>query len=385
MKKRNFSAEFKRESAQLVVDQKYTVADAAKAMDVGLSTMTRWVKQLRDERQGKTPKASPITPEQIEIRKLRKKLQRIEMENEILKKGGVLRKAVRLRYAFIRDNTCCWPVRLLCRVLDVHPSGFYAWLQQPHSQRHQADLRLTGQIKQFWLESGCVYGYRKIHLDLRDSGQQCGVNRVWRLMKRVGIKAQVGYRSPRARKGEASIMSPNRLQRQFNPDAPDERWVTDITYIRTHEGWLYLAVVVDLFSRKIIGWSMQSRMTKDIVLNALLMAVWRRNPEKQVLVHSDQGSQYTSHEWQSFLKSHGLEGSMSRRGNCHDNAVAESFFQLLKRERIKKKIYGTREEARSDIFDYIEMFYNSKRRHGSSEQMSPTEYENQYYQRLGSV
>ncbi|EQA4606910.1 IS3 family transposase, partial [Escherichia coli] len=298
---------------------------------------------------------------------------------------GVLRKAVRLRYAFIRDNSCCWPVRLLCRVLDVHPSGFYAWLQQPHSQRHQADLRLTGQIKQFWLESGCVYGYRKIHLDLHDSGQQCGVNRVWRLMKRVGIKAQVGYRSPRARKGEASIVSPNRLQRQFNPDAPDERWVTDITYIRTHEGWLYLAVVVDLFSRKIIGWSMQSRMTKDIVLNALLMAVWRRNPEKQVLVHSDQGSQYTSHEWQSFLKSHGLEGSMSRRGNCHDNAVAESFFQLLKRERIKKKIYGTREEARSDIFDYIEMFYNSKRRHGSSDQMSPTEYENQYYQRLGSV
>lgn len=158
-------------------------------------------------------------------------------------------------------------------------------------------------------------------------------------MNRAGIKAQVGYRSPRARKGEASIVSPNRLQRQFNPDAPDKRWVTDITYIRTHEGWLYLAVVVDLFSRKIIGWSMQSRMTKDIVLNALLMAVWRRNPQKQ----------------------------------------------LLKRERIKKKIYGTREEARSDIFDYIEMFYNSKRRHGSSNQMSPTEYENQYYQRLGSV
>jgi putative transposase len=142
----------------------------------------------------------------------------------------------------------------------------------------------------------------------------------------------------------------------------------------------FLAVVVDLFSRKVIGWSMQPRMTKDIVLNALLMAVWRRNPQKQVLVHSDQGSQYTSHEWQSFLKSHDLEGSMSRRGNCHDNAVAESFFQLLKRERIKKKIYGTREEARSDIFDYIEMFYNSKRRHGSSDQMPPTKYENQYYQ-----
>lgn len=244
---------------------------------------------------------------------------------------------------------------------------------------------LTGQIKQFWLESGCVYGYRKIHLDLRDTRQQCGVNRVWRLMKRAGIKAQVGYRSPRARKGEDSIVAPDRLQRQFNPDAPDERWVTDITYIRTHEGWLYLAVVVDLFSRKVIGWSMQSRMTKEIVLNALLMALWRRNPQKAVLVHSDQGSQYTSYEWQSFLKSHGLEGSMSRRGNCHDNAVAESFFQLLKRERIKKKIYGTREEARSDIFDYIEMFYNSKRRHGSSDKMPPTEYENRYYRRLESI
>ncbi|HBM3022146.1 TPA: IS3 family transposase [Klebsiella michiganensis] len=382
MSGKRYPEEFKVEAVKQVVDRGYSVASVATRLDITTHSLYAWIKKYGPDSSTNKEQSDA----QAEIRRLQKELKRVTDERDIFKKSrGVLRKAVRLRYAFIRDNTCCWPVRLLCRVLDVHPSGFYAWLQQPHSQRHQADLRLTGQIKQFWLESGCVYGYRKIHLDLRDSGQQCGVNRVWRLMKRVGIKAQVGYRSPRARKGEASIVSPNRLQRQFNPDAPDERWVTDITYIRTHEGWLYLAVVVDLFSRKIIGWSMQSRMTKDIVLNALLMAVWRRNPQKQVLVHSDQGSQYTSHEWQSFLKSHGLEGSMSRRGNCHDNAVAESFFQLLKRERIKKKLYGTREEARSDIFDYIEMFYNSKRRHGSSDQMSPTEYENQYYQRLGSV
>ncbi|HAB5789729.1 TPA_asm: IS3 family transposase [Salmonella enterica subsp. enterica serovar Hadar] len=382
MSGKRYPEEFKTEAVKQVVDRGYSVASVATRLDITTHSLYAWIKKYGPDSSTNKEQSDA----QAEIRRLQKELKRVTDERDIFKKSrGVLRKAVRLRYAFIRDNSCCWPVRLLCRVLDVHPSGFYAWLQQPHSQRHQADLRLTGQIKQFWLESGCVYGYRKIHLDLRDSGQQCGVNRVWRLMKRVGIKAQVGYRSPRARKGEASIVSPNRLQRQFNPDAPDERWVTDITYIRTHEGWLYLAVVVDLFSRKIIGWSMQSRMTKDIVLNALLMAVWRRNPQKQVLVHSDQGSQYTSHEWQSFLKSHGLEGSMSRRGNCHDNAVAESFFQLLKRERIKKKIYGTREEARSDIFDYIEMFYNSKRRHGSSDHMSPTEYENQYYQRLGSV
>ncbi|WP_426385467.1 IS3 family transposase (plasmid) [Franconibacter helveticus 513] len=370
MSGKRYPEEFKTEAVKQVVDRGYSVSSVATRLDITTHSLYAWIKKYGPDSSTNKEQSDA----QAEIRRLQKELKRVTDERDIFKKSrGVLRKAVRLRYVFIRDNSCCWPVRLLCRVLDVHPSGFYAWLQQPHSQRHQADLRLTGQIKQFWLESGCVYGYRKIHLDLRDSGQQCGVNRVWRLMKRVGIKAQVGYRSPRARKGEASIVSPNRLQRQFNPDAPDERWVTDITYIRTHEGWLYLAVVVDLFSRKIIGWSMQSRMTKDIVLNALLMAVWRRNPEKQVLVHSDQGSQYTSHEWQSFLKSHGLEGSMSRRGNCHDNAVAESFFQLLKRERIKKKIYGTREEARSDIFDYIEMFYNSKRRHGSSEQMSPTE------------
>ncbi|WP_421664996.1 IS3 family transposase [Pantoea agglomerans] len=382
MSGKRYPEEFKIEAVKQVVDRGYSVASVATRLDITTHSLYAWIKKYGPDSSTNKEESDA----QAEIRRLQKELKRVTDERDIFKKSrGVLRKAVRLRYAFIRDNICCWPVRLLCRVLDVHPSGFYAWLQQPHSQRHQADLRLTGQIKQFWLESGCVYGYRKIHLDLRDSGQQCGVNRVWRLMKRVGIKAQVGYRSPRARKGEASIVSPNRLQRQFNPDAPDERWVTDITYIRTHEGWLYLAVVVDLFSRKIIGWSMQSRMTKDIVLNALLMAVWRRNPQKQVLVHSDQGSQYTSHEWQSFLKSHSLEGSMSRRGNCHDNAVAESFFQLLKRERIKKKIYGTREEARSDIFDYIEMFYNSKRRHGSSDQMPPTEYENQYYQRLGSV
>ncbi|MGL0120735.1 IS3 family transposase [Salmonella enterica subsp. enterica] len=382
MSGKRYPEEFKIEAVKQVVDCGYSVSSVATRLDITTHSLYAWIKKYGPDSSTNKEQSDA----QAEILRLQKELKRVTDERQHIKKSrGVLRKAVRLRYAFIRDNTRCWPVRLLCRVLDVHPSGFYAWLQQPHSQRHQADLRLTGQIKQFWLESGCVYGYRKIHLDLRDSGQQCGVNRVWRLMKRAGIKAQVGYRSPRARKGEDSIVAPDRLQRQFNPDAPDERWVTDITYIRTHEGWLYLAVVVDLFSRKVIGWSMQPRMTKEIVLNALLMALWRRNPQKAVLVHSDQGSQYTSYEWQSFLKSHGLEGSMSRRGNCHDNAVAESFFQLLKRERIKKKIYGTREEARSDIFDYIEMFYNSKRRHGSSDKMPPTEYENRYYRRLESV
>jgi len=204
-------------------------------------------------------------------------------------------------------------------------------------------------------------------------------------MSAAGLRAQVGYRRPRQRSGPASIVAPNRLQQQFTVAQPNEVWVTDITYIRTHEGWLYLAVVVDLYSRRVVGWSLQSRIKKELVLDALLMAVWRRKPTSMVMVHSDQGSQHTSHDWQEFLEVHGLQASMSRRGNCHDNAVAESFFQLLKRERIKRHTYSTRDDARSDIVDYIEMFYNSKRRHSFNDLLSPVEYEKKFTERLVSV
>lgn len=270
-------------------------------------------------------------------------------------------------------------------MLEVHPSGYYTWRQQPTSARRKANERLAGLIKQFWLESGGVYGYRKIHSDLREVGERCGINRVHRLMRAAGLRAQVGYRRPRARAGVVSVLAPNRLQQQFEVARPNEAWVTDITHIRTHEGWLYLAVVIDLYSRRVVGWSMQSRIKKELVLNALLMAVWRRKPASTVTVHSDQGSQYTSHDWLAFLKDNNLQASMSRRGNCHDNAVAESFFQLLKRERIKRHIYSTRNDARADVVDYIEMFYNSKRRHGFNNQLSPVEYENRFTERLVSV
>ena len=267
----------------------------------------------------------------------------------------------------------------------MHPSGYYAWCQQPRSARDIGDERLTGLIKQFWLESGGIYGYRKIHRDLRDIGERCGKHRVRRLMQIAGLKAQVGYRRPRIRSGPASIVAPNRLQQQFVVAEPNEAWVSDITHIRTHEGWLYLAVILDLYSRRVIGWSMQSRIKKELVLDALLMAVWRRRPKGTVTVHTDQGSQYTSHDWQDFLAAHGLQASMSRRGNCHDNAVAESFFQLLKRERIKRHIYTTRDEARTDIVDYIEMFYNNNRRHGFNDLLSPVEYEEKFKERRVSV
>lgn len=290
-----------------------------------------------------------------------------------------------MRYAFIRAHQQEFATRNMCRMMRVHRSGYYAWIKQPKSAKQKDDERLLGLIKQYWLESGCVYGYRKIHLDLRELGETCGKHRVARLMKQVGLKAQVGYKKPRYKGGKTAIFAENHLQQKFDTQAPNKAWVTDITYIRTYEGWLFLAVVIDLFSRQVIGWSMQPTMHVDIVLKALLMAVWRRKPINKVLVHSDQGSQYTSSDWQKFLRHHNLTGSMSRRGNCYDNAVAESFFQLLKRERVKRRIYKNREEARQDIFNYIEMFYNPVRRHGNNNDLSPVEFERRYSMKTGSV
>lgn len=192
------------------------------------------------------------------------------------------------------------------------------------SQRRSA---LLGLIKQGWLESGGVYGYRKIHDDLRELGEICGRNRVGRLMQAEGLRSQTGYRRrPGFYGGKPTVASPNHLARQFTVCEPNKVWVTDITYIRTYEGWLYLAVVLDLFSRQVIGWSMKPRMSSDLAIDAMLMAVWRRKPQQQVMIHSDQGSQFSSSDLQSFLKANNVISSMSRRGNCHDNAVAESFF-----------------------------------------------------------
>lgn len=276
-------------------------------------------------------------------------------------------------------------VRTLCRVMAVHPSGYYAWKSQPLSNRAKEDRRLAGHIKQSWLESGGVYGYRKITLDLRDLGETCGKDRVYRIMKAEGLRSQTGYKRRQGKYGRPSVVAPNKLQQQFTVAQPNQVWVVDITYIRTHEGWLYLAAVLDLYSRQVVGWAMSSRIDSELALNALLMAVWRRKPSGEVVIHSDQGVQFSSHDWQAFLKEHRLVASMSRRGNCYDNAVAESFFHLLKRERIRRKIYLTREEARSDIFNYIEMFYNSKRRHGHANGVSPVQFDQQYFNRLNCV
>lgn len=266
-------------------------------------------------------------------------------------------------------------ITLMCRVLRVARAGFYAWLHEPLSDHAREDARLLDLIRASYNASHGVYGARRIFGDLREAGESCGLHRIERIMRENGIKPVRGYKKPRTIAGRPSIIAPNRLQRVFTVDAPNTAWVTDITYIRTWQGWLYLAVVVDLYARKVVGWSMKPSLSKELALDALLMAIWRRKPAGRVVVHSDQGSQYGSDDFKRFCHANNLEPSMSRRANCWDNAVAESFFSSLKKERIRKRIYKTRDLARADIFDYIEVFYNRTRRHSHLGGVSPEAFE----------
>ncbi|EKN3638236.1 IS3 family transposase [Pseudomonas shirazensis] len=383
MSNQRYPEEFKIQAVKQVTEKQLPVSEVAARLGVSVHSLYAWVKRYTKPQEQRVEEDD----QSAEVRRLRAELKRVTEERDNLKKGRrVLCQGVRLKYAFIKQQAGHYAIRRLCLTLKVHPSGYYAWLSEPKSARAKDDQRLLGLIKHSWLESGGVYGYRKIHDDLREVGESCGRHRVARLMRLEGLRSQTGYRRrPGKYGGKPAVASPNLLKRQFDVREPNKVWVTDITYIRTYEGWLYLAVVLDLFSRQIIGWSMKSQMTSDVAIDALLMAVWRRKPKQEVMIHSDQGSQYSSSDWRSFLKANNLVASMSRRGNCHDNAVAESFFQLLKRERIKRKIYTTRQDARDDVFDYIEMFYNPKRRHSFNNQLSPVEFEKRYAASLESV
>ncbi|HGM6418304.1 TPA: IS3 family transposase [Stenotrophomonas maltophilia] len=371
---RQYTDEFRAEAVKQVIERGFSVVDVSTRIGIPKHTLYEWVHKARKA----SPSAGGVVDrgDAAEVRRLKAELKRVTEERDIPKKSRrVLCQGVRAKYAFMRAHVREFRLVAMCRVLGVHRSGYYAWLRNGPSAREREDQRLLGLIKHHWLASGAVYGYRKILLDMKEAGESCSRHRVHRLMKAEGLRAQVGYGgTPRHRGGPIGLVN-NVLNRDFAPEAPNQVWVTDITYIRTYEGWLFLAVVVDLYSRQVVGWATAPTMTRDLVLQALLAAVWKRKPAPGVLVHSDQGSQFTSDDWQAFLKAHHMVPSMSRRGNCHDNAVAESFFSALKKERIKRRIYPNRATATSDVFDYIEMFYNPIRRHGSAGGVSPVEFE----------
>ena len=266
-----------------------------------------------------------------------------------------------MKYQTIQRCRGAYPVQLMCRCLKVSRSGFHAWEHRPTSARAIDNARLLVRMRALHESSDGVMGMARMHEELGYEGETASPNRIARLMTREGMH---GIPHRRAWRKKASGVRPdavrNHLERDFAANEPDTKWVTDITYIRTIEGWLYLCVVLDLYSKRVIGWAMADIQDRQLVLKAVLMALWQRSSNEPVILHSDRGTQFTSSEYQQFLQGHQLVCSMSAVGHCGDNAAAEGFFGLLKRERMNRRCYRTRDEARSDVFDYIECFHNRR-------------------------
>jgi transposase InsO family protein len=282
-----------------------------------------------------------------------------------------------MTYRFIDDHKDLWPVRLLCETLEVSAAGYYAWRQRPRSAQEQWHASLLVEIRAIHAEVKARYGSPRMYEELVARGHDCCVNTVAKLMRDNDIRAKTARRF-RVRTTDSNHDLPvadNLLDRQFNPSEANEAWVADITYIPTREGWLYLAAVEDLYSRRIVGWAMAEHMESRLVVDALELAVQRRLPGEGLLSHSDRGSQYASEHYRLLLARHGITCSMSRKADCWDNAPMESFFASLKKELVHDADFATRAEARAAIFEYIEVFYNNQRRHSSLGYVSPAEYE----------
>lgn len=277
----------------------------------------------------------------------------------------------------MREHGKEYPLQMMCNVLNVSRSGYYAWIKRPLSKRRERQVKLTDQIRRCLKDSRFTYGSPRLTVELKDQGVAVCENTVAKLMKHAGLKARIKRRFvPRTTDANHhNPIAPNRLERQFTAPAPDRTWTCDITYVATDQGWLYLAVVMDLFSRRIVGWSMRDHLKSELVSEALQTAIRSRRPAGGLLHHSDRGVQYACKDYRRLLAAHRIECSMSRSGNCYDNAVTESFFGTLKTELVHDARYATHEQARQSIFEYIEVFYNRRRRHSSLGYLSPEAFE----------
>jgi transposase InsO family protein len=289
-----------------------------------------------------------------------------------------------VRFQFIEDHRDELPVTRMCKALNVSPSGFYAWRSRPVSAREMANRELVKKIEAVYYDSYETYGSPRVYHELKSQGVPCSENRIARLMRLRGLVAkQVRRYKTTTKRNKKHPVAPNLLKRDFRADRPDHKWLTDITYIPTQEGWLYLAVILDLYNRGIVGWAKSERMTSDLTISAMKMAIRERRPGGGLIHHSDQGSQYTDGTYQALLRNHGIQASMNGVGTWYDNAPMESFFGTLKSELVHHRTYHTRDEARPDLFFYIEAFYNRRRRHSSLDYLSPEAYEQLYQERHG--
>ncbi|MFO1457311.1 MAG: IS3 family transposase [Steroidobacteraceae bacterium] len=378
MGRRSFTPEFKHEAVKLVLERGVSQAQAARDLGLHSNVLRAWVRDARKNGSHAFPGRGKQRPDDVEVARLRRELAKAQAERDVLKKGHrLLREGTSMKFEFIAKHRGVWRTSLMCEALGVSRAGFYDWMRRPESRRSRENRQLLVQVRTSFEQSDRTYGSPRVWRDLRAWGFACGKHRVARLMLAAGLQARrkrrrlpfdLGARPEHA-------IAPNVLDRQFEATAPNQRWVADFTYIWTDEGWLYVAAVMDLFSRRIVGWSMSSQMTAQLVTDALLMAIWRRGRPQELLHHSDQGSQYTSELFQRLLADQGITCSMSRSGNVWDNSAMESFFSSLKTERVHRKMYRTRDEAKADVFDYVERFYNPRRRHSTIGYLSPADYE----------
>jgi transposase InsO family protein len=293
-----------------------------------------------------------------------------------------------VKYQFIADESKNYTLKVLCRVLEVSRSGFYDWRGRPKSKRLLEDEKIVEQIKLFHCGSRCTYGSPRIHQDFKGKGQRVGKNRIARLMRQQGIQGRCKRRFKNTTQSKHNRpVAENHLNQQFEATTPNQKWVSDLSYVWTWEGWLYLAIVLDLYSRAVVGWAMSHTMTDDLTLDALKMALRRREPpiQNHLLFHSDRGSQYASNDFRAELANYQITQSMSRTGNCYDNAAMESFFATLKTEEVYPNIYQSRQQAKSSIFSYIEGFYNRSRRHSALGYLSPMDFEQLNRQTISRV
>ena len=281
-----------------------------------------------------------------------------------------------MRYAFIKAQRHTHPLSRLCSALNVSPSGYYDWLDRAPSPTQRTNRRLLTKIRCFHQSSRQTYGSPRIHQDLLASGERVSVHRVAKIMRANSLQSKMAKKFVITTNSKNTLApAPDRLQRSFHALKPNQAWVSDTTFIQTRQGWLYLAMILDLYSRQVVGWAMSDRNNSTLVVDALLMAIARRRTARPVIVHSDQGSTYASRDYQQLLKDKGMLCSMSRKGECLDNAVAESFFGTLKTEWADHHDYKTKQQAKQSLFEYIEVFYNRQRRHSYLGYISPDEYE----------
>ncbi|MBW7401793.1 IS3-like element ISEc31 family transposase [Escherichia coli] len=377
--KRTFTPEFRLECAQLIVDKGYSYRQASEAMNVGSTTLESWVRQLRRERQGIAPSATPITPDQQRIRELEKQVRRLEEQNTIFKKGyRALDVRLAERFTIVARLNDSHSVVSLCSALEIHRSSYRYWRKRRDTV-NPARVRLCSEIRRAWNQSRGSAGARTLAEMLTQNGVPMSRYRAGRLMKYLNLSScQPGKHQYKNARQEHTCL-PNLLERQFAVPEPDRVWCGDITYIWAGNRWCYLAVVMDLFARRVIGWSLSANADTALISSALRMAYEVRGQPRDVMFHSDQGSQYTGLKYQQLLWRYRIKQSVSRRGNCWDNSPMERFFRSLKTEWVPTDGYTGKDVARQQISSYILNYYNSVRPHHYNGGLTPEESENRYH------